>query len=153
MLGIETNSKTFGKHFIRLDKHGFDKVRNLGGKWCLAFKRGRYYAQKRIDHHIIEMQRFITGAQKGEYVDHINKDTLDNRSSNLRVCSNAANIRNGKIRINNTSGVTGVSWSKERKKWSAYIKVGYKKIDLGGFDDLEKAKESRQRAEHQYWSI
>lgn len=40
------------------------------------------------------LHRIITNAQKGQVVDHINHDTLDNRRENLRVVIHAENRRN-----------------------------------------------------------
>jgi hypothetical protein len=45
------------------------------------------------------MHRLITGAQKGKEVDHINRDTLDNRRANLRVGSHKVNMENGKFAL------------------------------------------------------
>lgn len=42
------------------------------------------------------------------YIDHINGKRDDNRIANLRVSSNAENVRNQQMRSDNPSGVTGV---------------------------------------------
>jgi len=42
----------------------------------------------------IRMHRLITGCPKGKIVDHLNHDRLDNRRSNLRVCTQSDNMRN-----------------------------------------------------------
>jgi hypothetical protein len=45
------------------------------------------------------MHRLITGAPKGKEVDHINRDTLDNRRVNLRVGTHRDNMRNGRFAL------------------------------------------------------
>lgn len=62
----------------------------------------------------------------GMRVDHVNRERSDNRISNLRLASHADNLRNCKVRIDNTSGVKGVSFDAARGKWAA--SVGKKKI-------------------------
>lgn len=85
------------------------------------------------------------------YIDHIDHNTLNNQKSNLRICSNADNIRNGKLRVNNKSGYTGVRYRKDRKKWYAYIKVNYKNITLGTYKTKEEAINARKEAEIKYF--
>lgn len=73
---------------------------------------GGFYAFHRTKAaETIYMHRLVTGAKKGEMVDHINHDTLDNRLSNLRLVSNAENSQNrkGAYRSKNSTGVRGVA--------------------------------------------
>ena len=42
-------------------------------------------------------------------LDHINGDTMDNRKINLRPCDHQQNCMNRKRRVDNTSGVAGVT--------------------------------------------
>lgn len=143
-----------------LDDEDYEKVTTIGKtpKWCVRIppdRNGLVYFQKRLsDYSLIEMHRFIMGFPRGKYVDHINGNTLDNRKSNLRVCSNAANLRNGKLRPNNTTGKTGVSFYpqyNESKPWFARIRVGYKTINLGSYQSFEDAVRKRKEAETKYW--
>lgn len=124
------------------------------GSWCVRVSPGRkdlFYFQHRTKQGLIEMHRFIMNFPKGKYVDHINHNTLDNRKCNLRICNNADNIRNGKIRTNNKSGHTGVSLNKTKTKWEANIKVNYKSIYLGVYSNIEDAIKARKEAEKKYF--
>lgn len=78
-----------------------------------------------------------------EDVDHINGDTLDNRISNLRVCTRSQNLFNSKLNNRNSSGFKGVSYNKKCKKWTAYITVNYKTVYLGLFTTPEEAYKAR----------
>jgi hypothetical protein len=67
------------------------------------------------------LHRVITGATKGMDVDHINGDRLDNRRSNLRVCSRSENMKNARKRSRCSSKYKGVTWVKSKKRWRAQI--------------------------------
>lgn len=73
------------------------------------------------------------------YVDHINRCRSDNRWCNLRVATKAENCRNASKRKDNTSGIKGVSWNKEKSKYRAYIMLDRKQIHLGFFDTKDAA--------------
>lgn len=99
------------------------------------------------------MHRIVSGNQ-GQCVDHINGNKLDNRRSNLRVCSQVENQQNRHvINKNNTSGVKGVSWFKPHQKWCAEIWVRGKKICLGYFDDKDAAAKARKLGEEKYFTL
>lgn len=138
---------------VILDEEGYITINALGGKWTPVIKRGSIYLQKRFEGKIIEMHRYLMGCPVGLYVDHINRNTLDNRFCNLRVVKNSTNLRNGNLRVNNKSGVKGVCFEKSRNKWSAKIKVDYQTINLGRFTSKQDAIKARQDAEAKYWSV
>ena len=52
---------------------------------------------------------------------------------------------------NNTSGVKGVAWNKDHKKWEAYISIHGKRRYLGNYDDLAEAEQARRLAEEKYF--
>ncbi|PTR88688.1 AP2 domain-containing protein [Bacillus anthracis] len=89
------------------------------------------------------LHRIIMNAKKGEYVDHINGDTFDNRKCNLRICSNKENLRNtGKQKGSYTSKYKGVYYNSARGKWVAKIVLDSKtnsKSKSKQFDTEEEA--------------
>jgi hypothetical protein len=84
-------------------------------------------------------------------LDHKDGDTSNNRTSNLRLATNQENMRNSKIRIDNTSGAKGVWFRGDRKQWEVKIKVGAKRLYIGRFSSFEDACNAREVAEIQYF--
>lgn len=84
------------------------------------------------------MHREIVGVMDSHaWVDHIDRDTLNNRRGNLRQCTAAQNIANGGKRRHNSSGYRGVVWYKG--KWVAQIGHRRKLLYLGRFSTPEEA--------------
>lgn len=78
---------------------------------------------------------WVTGEWPNGIVDHIDRDKINNRWSNLRIATYAINNKNRGLQKNNTSGATGVCWHKGQQKWRAYI--GRK--HLGSFENKDEA--------------
>lgn len=74
-------------------------------------------------------------------IDHVNGNKTDNRIENLRQATPQQNQHNAKRRVDNKSGVKGVIWRKDSRKWRADIQVNGKRRSLGCFDSIENAKE------------
>lgn len=95
----------------------------------------------------MRLHRFIMNCPNDKVVDHINHNRLDNRKSNLRICTQRENIMNRSKTSRNTSGYTGVMWDKSRNKWVARIQNKH----LGYFNNKEDAIKVRQEAEIKYF--
>ena len=93
------------------------------------------------------MHRVINKTPKLLLTDHINRNGLDNRKSNLRSVNYKQNAFNTGLPKNNTSGVRGVVWDKNNCKWQAQIMVDQRNKFLGRFKKLEDAIQARKRAE------
>lgn len=83
-------------------------------------------------------------------IDHINRIGTDNRWKNIRSSSHTKNQHNLSLRIDNTSGITGVSLDKRRNKWMARSWLNGKCRNLGGYEYMEDAAAAVQafRAAH-----
>lgn len=66
-------------------------------------------------------------------IDHINQNPSDNRICNLRECTHSQNLANVGLLSNNTSGLRGVYWQKQKERWRAQIKIKQKSFHLGLF--------------------
>lgn len=102
---------------------------------------GYVYCYKNYKKH--SFHRFILGVSKGEIVDHIDGNPLNNCRSNLRVCTHAQNMRNRKLSKSSSSGFKGVysDSRRESNSWRARITSKGKRIALGSFDcPIEAAK-------------
>lgn len=99
----------------------------------------------------IRMHRLILGVGKGEQVDHINGDGLDNRRCNLRVCSQQENTFNKRKSENKSSKYKGVSWKKQAKKWVARITINRKLTNLGYFNTQESAAHAYNEMAMKYY--
>lgn len=101
----------------------------------------------------IHMHRLINNTPKDVSTDHINRNKLDNRKSNLRNVDNQKNHFNRGLQKNNTSGVKGVVWDKESNKWLAQIQLDYRNHTLGRYSLINDAIIARQEAERIYHVI
>lgn len=74
-----------------------------------------------------------------DQIDHINNVKSDNRLANLRQATGSQNLSNVPLTKRNKSGVRGVSWNPNRRKWVAEIRVNTKLKHLGYFEDIADA--------------
>lgn len=116
-----------------------------------------YYAQRKQwlknekKYQGLRMHTVIMKTPKGMDTDHINGDKLDNRCSNLRICTRSQNkVSSSLNRKDNTSGHKGVHYDKSRDKYMAHISLGGNMKNLGRFDNIEDAILMRKTAEKQY---
>lgn len=79
--------------------------------------------------------RLVTNAKDGEIVDHINRDKLDNRKSNLRICTQRENCQNSD-RVDNAKGYY---FDNRKKRWTIDSKsLGVKSIYVDTEEDARQ---------------
>ena len=136
-----------GEEFY-FDLEDYDKIKDY--TWYINNK-GYVFTGK----DEILMHRLVTNCPDNLIPDHIHgeKSTTDNRKSNLRIVNRSQNSMNVKLRSDNTSGITGISWDKRSNKWVVRIMVNGKNKYLGYFDecDFDKAIQARLDGEQKYF--
>jgi len=120
--------------------------------WC-ANKGYAIRRMPRNNKHIHLHQCIIGKAPEGLVIDHINRNSLDNRKSNLRFVTQKFNMRNTGMYSHKTSGHKCGVWDKSRDKWAARIKSDGVHINLGRFGDIKEAVKARKKAEEKYHGI
>jgi hypothetical protein len=118
-------------------------------------RTGQGYSQIEIDYRLYKAHRVIWLLQTGEWphfqIDHINGMRADNRWKNLRHATPLQNSRNRRAGANSKSGVVGVSWSEQSKRWHAYIGLNNRTVQLGRHEKLEDAVAARHAAEREHY--
>lgn len=134
--------KTTNNYEFLIDKEDFRKVSN----YLWRFNKANGYIN---NNRGVYLHRFVMN-NPDKIVDHINRNKLDNRKSNLRICSIKENVRNCKTSKNNTSGFRGVA-KHHTGKWRSFIMVDRKQIFLGTYNDFLDAIGARITAEIEYF--
>jgi hypothetical protein len=97
---------------------------------------------KTIHHRLHRAVMGIDGTSPELLVDHRDRDGLNNRRKNLRVCTNQQNMCNSKKPSTNTSGFKGVRFHSRDRVFMASIKSHGKSIHLGTFGTAESAHQA-----------
>lgn len=90
---------------------------------------------------------FIHYETESDYLDHIDKDRLNNNISNLREVNHMQNMNNKSAYLSNTSGSTGVR-QERTGRWAASIQIN-KKTKTKYFSTREEAIHERKRMERE----
>ena len=93
--------------------------------------------------------RVLLGVTKGQEVDHINGNTLDNRLCNLRIATSQQNKFNQSVRKTKVSGLPkGVT--KHGPSYRAAIWINYTRYYLGTFITVAEAEAAYLTAAEKY---
>lgn len=141
---------------IIIDSEDYDLVNNY--TWYIGddgYARSNFENKKTL-----LMHKIITKTSSRTIIDHITNIEIrgvliprerNNMKSNLRIVTSSQNSMNSRMFSNNTSGYKGVSFSKDRNLWRAYIGIDKKHISLGYFENIDDAIKARVVAEEKYF--
>ncbi len=129
---LKNSDKTF-----LVDDEDFEKFSQF--EWKLASSGYPYI--------MMTAHKFLLGNQeKGKVIDHLNRDKLDNRKENLRICTQLENVQNRSKKTGCTSKYRGVSWDKKKNKWALQAFYNGKMLYYGYFDSEEEAAKAYDMA-------
>lgn len=142
------------EEYFQIDDEDYEKIKQW--KWrkhhdgyairTLNFKiKDGTYKQKTVQLHMQLMGRI-----KGFVMDHINRDKLDNRKSNLRFATHSQNRVNFVGKKTSKSGYRGVSKENKAGTFRACICVNYTRIEVNGFKTAEEAAEGYNELARKY---
>ena len=125
---------TQGKYALLSDED-YEKMSKY--KWCAhQYSPGKWRVMRRPAYNDCRyLHREIVGAEKGQIVDHINRDGLDNRRENLRIVTKQQNSANSKT--TSRSGYKGVEV--RDGVFRAYISVDGNRFWLGKYPSKKEA--------------
>lgn len=131
---IIITSRKYGHFYVKIDTDNVDKIKHL--RWGISKNKRNFYAVHSYSRTYLH--QLLTDCPKTLEVDHINRDTLDNRISNLRCVTSAENQYNKLAR--------GYYFHIPSGKWMAYICVNKVQKNLGYYSSESEAAAVRAAA-------
>ena len=132
MAYIQLSGKNGRDKQTLVDDSTLKKYGNL--TWHLS-DTGYVVRRNKSEGGTIRLHRLVTNAPENMVVDHLNGNKLDNRKSNLRICTQAENSQNRKNTV-------GYCRDKTRNKWL----VRYRNTYYGRYETESDAQRAYQLA-------
>ena len=136
-----------GELFYKISPLPKIKVGSKAGTVNTGYIKVNIGTKKYQAHRIIWMMQY---GYLPKEIDHINCNKLDNRIENLREVNRTQNRYNINSYKNNTSGIKGVSWKADLKKWQVSVNVDGNRKYIGVFKDIELAELVAMEARNKY---
>lgn len=145
--GIGWSSNTNEEFYFDLED--YEKIKDIC--WHVHYTHQRYKKLEGVDITSGKVVNFLSVIGCKNY-DHKDRNTLNNRKENLRICTRSQNSRNQSLPSNNTSGVIGVCWHKHKEQWQVRIhdQENHRKT-IGYFNNKDDAVKARLQAELEYY--
>lgn len=130
-------SKKYGNKTVLVDDEMWALVENF--VWYLQYcedTKTFYVAtslKENEKYKVYPLHRMIMNNPINKIIDHINHNGLDNRISNLRVCSHSENMQHRKVGVKGSSIYKGVSLNKRDNLYYSAIKNNKITYYLGCF--------------------
>lgn len=132
-------SKKFGKQVVKINNSDVEKCKKCIWVISQCSKDLYVYTAKTKYHPRMSLHRYLTDCPKNLTVDHINRDTLDNRLSNLRICTQTIQNINRVIGSKNKSGYKNISYCSNHRYWRITFTRYGKQKQIGTTKTLEEA--------------
>lgn len=126
-----------------------DIIYLVNHKWRSVFK-GKSRSPYLVAAHTIYFHRLVMGNPNTE-IDHINRDSTDNRKNNLRESFRTQQLANTKLRIDNVQGLKGVYYLQRDKLYRAEIQINNKHFYSKSFKTKAEAAYMRYLYEQHFY--
>jgi hypothetical protein len=150
---IKIHSKKYLNLFAIVEDIDFNFLNKF--KWHVRVsKSGNMYAYTKWNTNPVkhmDMHRLIMKPKDGFIIDHIDNNGLNNRRSNIRICTRSQNNFNRRISTNTITGFKGVHYRKDSNKFRAKIEIDKKVMYLGYFDNAKLAAKAYNDAAIKYY--
>lgn len=121
---------------VIIDKEDYNNVKHL------TFRINNQTKAVTGSNHKLLHRMIMNISDPSIYIDHIDRNPLNNSKSNLRLSNSLQNSQNRTKTKGTTSSYIGVSFEKSTKKWRAALRNNGKDIFIGRFaDEITAAKE------------
>lgn len=137
---VKRKSREFKNKFITIK----GSVTNRGYRYLQLFKDDKQHKLNLTIHRCVAIA-FIPNPDNLPCVDHIDNNPLNNNVNNLRWCSHQDNCKNHRQRTTNKKN--GVTYDKQKERWSATCRENNKAKYLGCYDTYDEARIARENWE------
>lgn len=152
---LEIVQRNGERHEFVFDADDIEKVARVRSAWCILRSAKIPYAatmMKSAEHpqtrRCLLLHRLLMDDPIGMCVDHLNRNTYDNRKQNLRIVTKAENTQNS-AHSRGLTGIRNVSFNKPLGKFVVYVTANRRTHFIGAFRTADEAanaaREARER--------